>query len=314
MRRTSLQQLPIWAEPVRGAPNALLRSSFFAGIHSKKRKVLGTQPTPQEAPEGVIIAAVKGVTIKYAGVQLNQYDADVFFEALHLARRDMLGTECCFKGHAFLKAIGRSDSTPNYKDLDQSLRRLRHGTVDVEFRLKGRPIVFTGSLISHYARDTESKLYKIAFSKEIAALFAPAAWTALEADERRALKGKPLAQWLHSFYSTHAEALPVSVEFLKGKTGSPTQLLKHFKTELKAAFAALEEALGWTTEWNGDLVTVTKPPSEAQARHIERKETQRKRDAAAYMKGKAEDKKIRGLTNVGTILSDLFTEAERRRR
>jgi hypothetical protein len=39
-------QLPSWPEPVRGGPNALLRSALFAGIHSKKRQVLGTRPGP----------------------------------------------------------------------------------------------------------------------------------------------------------------------------------------------------------------------------------------------------------------------------
>src|SRR5262249_17249130 len=31
-------QLPLWPEPVRGAPNTLLRSAFFAAIHSKGAK------------------------------------------------------------------------------------------------------------------------------------------------------------------------------------------------------------------------------------------------------------------------------------
>ena len=73
-------QLPFWADPVRGVPNALLRSAFFAAIHSKKRRQLGIQKRPEKPPEGIIIAAQKGDVIKFAGTQLNQYDADVFLK------------------------------------------------------------------------------------------------------------------------------------------------------------------------------------------------------------------------------------------
>jgi hypothetical protein len=40
------EQLPSWPEPVRGGPNALLRSALFAGIHSKKRRELGKLEKP----------------------------------------------------------------------------------------------------------------------------------------------------------------------------------------------------------------------------------------------------------------------------
>src|SRR4051794_40314994 len=80
-------QLPMWPEPVRGGPNAILRSALFAGIHSKKRQVLGTSSGPDREPEGVPVAAQDGIKITFAGRQLNQYDADVFFEALHRARK-----------------------------------------------------------------------------------------------------------------------------------------------------------------------------------------------------------------------------------
>jgi hypothetical protein len=261
-------QLPIWPEPVRGGPNALLRSAFFAGIHSKKRQKLGVQTRPEKEPEGVTIAAQDGITIKYAGTQLNQYDADVFFESLHRARFHPLETECIFTGNSFLKAIGRSGSDGNYEDLNDSLKRLRNGSVEIEWTIKGRRYVFTGSLIASYVRERTSKAYKITFAEEIRILFAPACWTQLEWSERMSLKGKPLAQWLHSYFSTHAAPFPVSVTFIHEKTGSPTKLLKHFRTELKRAFESLHEILGWDAIWNGDLVTLKRPPSGSQARHL----------------------------------------------
>ena len=261
-------QLPIWPEIVRGGPNALLRSAFFAGIHSKKRQKLGIQLKPEKEPEGITIAAQDGIKIKYAGTQLNQYDADVFFEALHLARHHPLETECIFTGSSFLRAIGRTRNDLNYEDLNDSLKRLRNGSLEMEWAIKGRRYIFTGSLVSSYVRETQSKLYKVTFANEIRTLFSPSCWTQLEWNERMSLKGKPLAQWLHSYYSTHASPFPVSVAFLHEKTGSPTKLLKHFKTELKNAFTSLHEVLGWEPSWNGDLVTIKRPPSASQGRFL----------------------------------------------
>jgi hypothetical protein len=263
-------QLPLWPEPVRGAPNTLLRSAFFAAIHSKKRQKLGIQTSPEKEPQGIIIAAQNGDTIKYAGTQLNQYDADVFFEALHRARHHPLETECFFRGYDFLKAIGRTNAKLNYEDLDDSLRRLSNGTVDLEWKINGRHYIFTGHLISYYARETTSKLYKVSFAKQIRDLFAPACWTQLEWEERTALKGKPLAQWLHSFYSTHAAPFPLSTAYLHDKTGSPRTVLRNFRVDLKNALATLEKTLGWKATWDGDLLTIDRPPSDTQARHIRR--------------------------------------------
>jgi hypothetical protein len=271
------KQLPIWPETVRGGPNAILRSALFAGIQSKKRQTLGTQSRPDKKPEGVAIASQDGISITFAGTQFNQYDADVFFETLHRARRQSLDTACQFQGAEFLKAIGRSCNNLSYEDLEESLDRLRRGSIDLEWEVNGRRYKFSGSLIAYYLRETTTKTYKVTFAKEILTLFAPASWTQLEWDERQAIKGKPLAQWLHSYYSTHAAPFPVSVAFLHEKSGSPTKLLKHFKTELRNALETLEMTLNWTVKWDRHLVTVARTPSASQNRHILKKIVRTKR-------------------------------------
>jgi hypothetical protein len=278
------KQLPIWPETVRGGPNAILRSALFAGIQSKKRQTLGTQSRPDKKPEGVAIASQDGIQITFAGTQFNQYDADVFFETLHRARRQSLETACQFKGADFLKSIGRSCNNLSYEDLEESLDRLRRGSIDLEWEVSGRRYKFSGSLIAYYLRETTTKQYKVTFAKEILTLFAPASWTQLEWDERQAIKGKPLAQWLHSYYSTHAAPFPVSVGFLHEKSGSPTKLLKHFKTELKNALETLETTLSWTVTWDRHLVIVSRTPSAAQNRHIAKKiaKTRRTREAREF--------------------------------
>jgi hypothetical protein len=108
----------------------------------------------------------------------------------------------------------------------------------------------------------------LTFAKEILTLFAPASWTQIEWDERKVLMGRPLALWLHSYFSTHARPYPVSVAFLKEKTGSPTTRLAHFRTEIRSALQALHTQLGWQAKWTGDMVTVVRKPSASQERHL----------------------------------------------
>jgi len=265
-------QLPFWPEPVRGGPNAVLRSSLFAGIHSKKRETIGNQTKPEKPLQAVTLASQDGITVKFAGRQLNQYDADVFFEALHRARHHPLETECLFTGYGFLKGIRRAPNDLGYEDLDDSLTRLRDGRVEVHWKMHGRGFKFVGSLVSSYVRDETTKLFKVTFAKEIKALFAPACWTQIEWEERMALRGHPLAQWLHSYYSTHADPFPVGSAFLCEKSGSKRPLMKNFRTDLKQALATLHRVLGWECELDkkSDNVTVVRTPSGAQARHLAR--------------------------------------------
>jgi TrfA protein len=299
-RSSGAVQLPLWTDPERGVPNPVVRSALFSGIHSKRRKELGVRVKPTAPKEAVTVAAQKGSKIAYAGDQLNQYDADVFFEALHRARMHPLETECFFRGHDFLRAIGRSDSALNYEDLNESLTRLRDGRVEITWTLDGREFVFVGGLVASFAREKESKLYKISFSKDIRRLFEAACWTKIEWEERQALNGHPLAQWLHSFLSTHAKPLPLSPAYLHEISGSATALVKHFRADLKKATQTLQAELGWVATWDKKgCVTVERPPSSSQARHLVRKA---RREALSAPKGRRK----RGEDGLTRVDGDLF--------
>ena len=89
-------QLPLWPEPKRGAPNAVLRSALFAAIQGKGRRYMDRKQ---------LIATQDGVTIRYSGGQLDQADLDVWEQTLHLARTQALGSRCYFTVHGFLKTL-----------------------------------------------------------------------------------------------------------------------------------------------------------------------------------------------------------------
>ena len=90
-------QLPLWPEPVRTAPNSFLRSALFAAIQGKGRRYMKKE----------LLAAQKGVSVHFTGMQLDQSDLDVWEQAIHIARNHPLGNVCHFRGNAFLKSIGR---------------------------------------------------------------------------------------------------------------------------------------------------------------------------------------------------------------
>src|ERR1700745_1270777 len=85
-----LIQLPLWPEPVRGAPNSFLRSALFEAIQGKTRTRLKKQ----------ILGSLQGVTVRYTGEQLDQSDLDAWEQAVHLARCHPLGNVCHFTGYA----------------------------------------------------------------------------------------------------------------------------------------------------------------------------------------------------------------------
>jgi hypothetical protein len=188
--------------------------------------------------------------------------------------------------------------------------------LDVSWQVGAKRYIFTGSLVGNYIREEESKLYRVSLSPEIKNLFSPASYTQLEWEERLTLKSSPLAQWLHSYFSTHAKPFAVGVAYLKEKTGSPTRLLKHFKAELKTALKALESLEGWTVEWEGDNVTVRHPETGSQARHIARKDGQRKALKAAKQqdlapkptrtKPQQRPQHPSGVTSMRSVVGDLF--------
>ena len=251
-------QLAAWPEATRAAPNVLLRSALFAAIHAKSAKRFFSR-------EVLDIPAMKGVSIKYTGGQLIQSDLDVWEQCLHLAREHPLGNQCNFTARAFLKSLGRHTGQSQYKWLDATISRLNATALEISIE----NVSYEGSLIEERARNADNRLYTIRINKKIAILFNEG-YTLIDWGQRMALKNKPLAQWLHSYYATHAQPHPVKVESLKIWSGSTTKELRFFRANLKKAFIDLE-AIRAINTWEidkKDLVHVTHTPSLSQKKHL----------------------------------------------
>jgi len=260
-----IRQLDLWPEPERGSPNAFLRSALFAAIQSENRQQIQGIPTKKtEQPPPVAVVTQKGLSIAYKGQQLDQYDLDVWLQAIHWAKAQPIGTECVFQGHPFLKEIGRTGGKLNYELLTQSLTRLTDGLVVI----KQGTMTFTGHLISSFVRDDKTRIYKIKFAEEILNLFGYSSFTRLQWQQRRALKGKALPLWLHGFYSSHAKPYPLTLDYLHKLCGSRNTAMRSFRAKLKKAFEDLEKVTGMKATFKGDIVSVERQPSSSQAKHL----------------------------------------------
>lgn len=251
----SAQQLPIWPEAVRGVPNSVLRSALFGAIRRGKRAFLQGEP----------LAAIDGVTVLFTGPRLDQADLDVWEQCLHLARVGGLGCHIQFSAHGFLKSIRRGTGKSQHEWLRNAFRRLAASVVEIK---DGKRAYF-GPMLHHGKRDDETGHYVIEINQAIVSLYGHDGWTHTEWAQRQALKGQPLAQWLHGFFSTHAHPFPLRVATIHRLCGSEAARLDHFRQDLREALARLQEATSWGWEIDdADLVHVSRKPRGSQARHL----------------------------------------------
>ena len=255
---SNVAKLPAWSDTVRGVPNAALRSALFGAIKRGKRAY----------QDGVKKASVDGVTVIHTGPQLDQADLEVWEHCIELARKNGLGEKIHFGLGYFLTDIGRSTGGKDSEWLKGALRRLSASVVEITDGKK----TYWGSMIYRGVRDEETGKHVIEVNPDIAKLYGTDGWTAIERSVRTALKGQPLAQWLHGFYASHARPYPMKVETLHKLCGSQAKRLADYRTDLRSALQKLAEVTGWTWEIDDvDLVHIKKKPSSSQARHIARK-------------------------------------------
>jgi hypothetical protein len=255
-------QLPLWPEPVRAVPNGFLRSALFGAIARGKRRYI----------DGEQLAALDGIEIRYTGQRLDQGDLDVWESVLHAVRLQELGSQCRVTSYALLKLMGKTDTGKNRATLHNRIERLVANAVTVK---QGR-YTYIGGLIRFAAKDEETQEWVIELDDKLRPLFAADQFTQVEWAVRHKLDGKPLAQWLHGFYASHAAPFPLKIETLHRLCGSEAGEMWKFAQTLRKALDDVAEASaahgeGFSYEIRGDLVHVEKKAQGAQRRHLAKK-------------------------------------------
>jgi hypothetical protein len=215
-------KLPMWPDNQRAMPNGPLRSCLFSATdirHAKK---------PRRIYNRELIATTGNDSILYTGVQLDQNHFTLWDTLLHFARKQNLGDRCQVTVYELLSAIGKKGKgASSYETLLMRLAQLSATSVEIKQGIYS----YTGSLVDEAFRDDKTGLVTIVLNRRLIALFQPDQFTRFSWDVRRSLK-RPLAMWLHGYYSSHANPFDVSIEFIKNLSGSETKSIKDFKNKL----------------------------------------------------------------------------------
>ena len=259
-------QLPLWPEPVRAVPNGFLRSALFGAIARGKRRYI----------DGEQLAALDGVEIRYKGQRLDQGDLDVWESVLHAVRLQEMGSQCRLTSYALLKLMGLTDTGKNRATLQNRIERLVANALTVK---QGR-YTYIGSLIRFAAKDEDTQEWVIELDAKLRPLFAADQFTQVEWAVRHELSGKPMAQWLHGFYASHAKPFPLKIETLHRLCGSEAKRMTDYKVDLRRNLDAVADASeahgeGFSYDIRGDLVHVEKLAKGAQRRHLAKKKAKR---------------------------------------
>jgi hypothetical protein len=240
---TGVIYLPTWREDRRGSPNSFLRSALFAAIQSKDRVYL----------EKAELFTQEGISVTYTGKQLNQEDLTVWLALVDLMKKDPLGTECKFTSHEILKYMDLGTGGREYERLNDAIVRMIACAVVIKTGTR----TYMGSLISGCDINEHTKVYRLDLNRHLVKLFGENDWTAINWEQRKRLRHKPLCLKLHDYYSSHDKPLPVSIEFLLNITGSTNSQKASFKRQVKTALEELVK-IGFLKEYflKGDIVSV----------------------------------------------------------
>lgn len=159
---------------------------------------------------------------------------------LHYARlqRAKAGEPFRFTAYAMLGALRKTDTGGNRRVLHKRLLRLKANGVEIVHEHR----TYVGSLLAFFERDQGSGEYVIALDPQLLPFFGPDQFTRVNWDVRLDLEGKPLAQWLHGFYESHAVPFKMGVVSLMKWSGSENVNSRSASQKLRKALVAVETA------------------------------------------------------------------------
>ena len=168
-------------------------------------------------------------------------------------KKDPLGTECKFTAHEILKYMGLPTGGTQYEQLEIAVRRMTACLVEVETER----YIYGKSLIEGFVIDKDTNQYRVKLSRHLIKLFGDNDWTAIDWEQRKQLRNKPLCLKLHDYYSSHDKPFSVGLKFLSDLTGSVNKQKADLKRKVKTALEELVK-IGFLSSYSieGDIVKV----------------------------------------------------------
>jgi TrfA protein len=223
--------LPMWDDDNRGVPNPIIRSGLFGVGNTVAREFMQKMP----------IASLSNYAISYTGQDLQQDDLSVWMSLINLARNQPMSDSILFTGYALVKDLGWRMHSESYKRAQESIERLK--VTGIEISTNNRETAYSGSLIREYAwtaKDAKGNArWMVSFEPRVSALFMEDTTTLLEWETRKKIGSRAtVAQWLHAFYSSHRDPIPLRVDKLHELCRS-VDSLSSFKRNLGNALQKL---------------------------------------------------------------------------
>lgn len=221
---------------IKAIPRGFLRSALFS--HSLARRSFFRTEFYTNGDLSII----------FTGFHLTQFDLDVWSSIMKISMEFdgqcgvVFYPELTINASDLLRSIGRGTSGSELKLLVASLTRLQAAVIEIS----DGGYSYSGQLINSVKRNPDLT-YKIIINLDIAKLFGKSGWTGVDIENRRKLSRRPLAQWLHGFYSSHENTSMYfySLRKIRDISGSGDINPSGFKRNVKNALAAVEDATGW---------------------------------------------------------------------
>lgn len=228
-------------------PNALAQSAIFS-----TQVFRGPMIRPRFLERKQLASLSHMAVFQLSGEQLDQGDADVFFELLRrvIANGDGSSREArvCFNRVELLHALGRKKGGNSVRLLTDSLERLTDATFffQIPGLLTGRSRLILKSLTRIDVPTMETD-YDVLIDVELSKLFSNEQWSFLRKSERLSLSHDPLAKGMHAYFSTFQDPYPIKVTTLQSLMGRESTQSSKFIETLKASLRKLKEVTGWKT-------------------------------------------------------------------
>ena len=228
--------LPGMGEHMRAMPNHIARSSLFAPVAAGRKKMF----------EDAVLISRGDAVIKFWGKQLDESQADVWLQAMYEAMQQPLGQPVSVNRVAFLRAIGRTKTGPNYKWLHQSMKALSFAMLVIEVQAAGAPKLAIGktsalNMIDGFDYDEETETYTLRIDPRWRGMYSNREFALIDWDKRMQFgQHQNMAKALQRLVATSADTLQrYALDWLKSKleyTGRQRDFedaLQHAMTELE---------------------------------------------------------------------------------
>jgi hypothetical protein len=219
-------QLAFWGDEKGAMPTDFIACALFAGVHAKTAMHL----------RGEQIANVNGYTVTFTGRRLTQVHADICMGVWQLMRGMSERSTVMIRTRSFLRLIGR----PQGKSNRDSFRQLIDDLIATAVRITSPDgkISYSGSVLTK-ARDAEEggePVFSLEVNRELARLFARG-FGAIDWEQRKALKAKPLALWFQLYLSRFGTK-PAALKDIHAMYGGK-DTLRSFRRSVKLALLEL---------------------------------------------------------------------------